>query len=112
VLQRGAGGIELNDAMGAESTQVALRLPLEARHACLGRASFSSTTTNSSVRGLMPKSTAAVEMIVKRQPDVVLLNVHNPDGGGLRAVREVRATGASVRFLVPSVSDAAENAIW
>ncbi len=55
----------------------------------------------------------AVEMIVERQPDVVLLDVHMPDGGGLHVLREVRAVGTTttIRFLALSVSDAAEDVI-
>jgi DNA-binding NarL/FixJ family response regulator len=29
--------------------------------------------------------TAAIEMIIERTPDVVLLDVHMPDGGGARS---------------------------
>ena len=54
---------------------------------------------------------AAIEMIVERRPDVVLLDVHMPDGGGLRVLREVRASCTDVRFLALSVSDAAEDVI-
>ncbi len=54
---------------------------------------------------------AATEMILERRPDVVLLDVHMPDGGGLRVLREVRSTCADVRFLALSVSDAAEDVI-
>jgi DNA-binding NarL/FixJ family response regulator len=54
---------------------------------------------------------AAVEMIVERRPDVVLLDVHMPDGGGLRVLREVLAQTSDVRFLALSVSDAAEDVI-
>ena len=55
--------------------------------------------------------TIAVEMILERRPDVVLLDVHMPDGGGLRVLREVRAVDPDVRFLALSVSDAAEDVI-
>ena len=54
---------------------------------------------------------AAVEMIIERRPEVVLLDVHMPDGGGLRVLREVRAVCADVRFLALSVSDAGEDVI-
>ncbi len=54
---------------------------------------------------------AAVEMILERRPEVVLLDVHMPDGGGLRILREVRAADSDVRFLALSVSDAGEDVI-
>ena len=54
---------------------------------------------------------AAVELILERRPDVVLLDVHMPDGGGVRVLREVRAVCDDVRFLALSVSDAADDVI-
>ena len=55
----------------------------------------------------------AVEGIVRTAPDVVLLDVHMSDGGGLGVIRGVRASGAVERpqFLALSVSDAAEDVI-
>jgi len=52
----------------------------------------------------------AVSAIRETVPDVVLLDVHMPDGGGLTVVRET-ASLASVRFLALSVSDAPEDVI-
>ena len=54
---------------------------------------------------------AASEMILERSPDVVLLDVHMPGGGGLEVLRRVHATSPAVRFLALSVSDAAEDVI-
>ena len=53
----------------------------------------------------------AIEMILERSPDVVLLDVHMPRGGGLRVLREVHATSPATHFLALSVSDAAEDVI-
>lgn len=53
----------------------------------------------------------AVEMILERRPEVVLLDVHMSDGGGLRILRDVRAAVTDVRFLALSVSDAGEDVI-
>ena len=56
----------------------------------------------------------SVSQIVALTPDVVLLDVHMPDGGGravLEAVRAELGTGGPVRFLALSVSDAAEDVI-
>jgi DNA-binding NarL/FixJ family response regulator len=56
---------------------------------------------------------AAVEMILERGPDVVLLDVHMPGGGGLAVLDGVRSSpeGGDVVFLALSVSDAAEDVI-
>ena len=44
-------------------------------------------------------------------PDVVLLDVHMPDGGGAEVLRRSRAAGSEAVFLALSVSDAAEDVI-
>lgn len=53
----------------------------------------------------------AVKMIVAARPDVVLLDVHMPGGGGVEVIRQVAASGVEVRFLALSVSDAATDVI-
>ncbi len=53
----------------------------------------------------------AVELIGERQPDVVLLDVHLPGGGGQAVLEAVKADHAGVRFLALSVSDAPEDVI-
>jgi DNA-binding NarL/FixJ family response regulator len=53
----------------------------------------------------------AVAGIVASEPDVVLLDVHMPAGGGRGVIDAVRADGGSARFLALSVSDAAEDVI-
>ncbi|MGH9088339.1 MAG: response regulator, partial [Acidimicrobiales bacterium] len=54
---------------------------------------------------------AAVEMICERLPDVVLLDVHLPSGGGQAVIEAVRPLAPGVRFLALSVSDAPEDVI-
>jgi len=54
---------------------------------------------------------AAIEMIRERQPDVVLLDVHMPGGGGRAVIEAVTGTHPAVKFLALSVSDAAEDVI-
>jgi DNA-binding NarL/FixJ family response regulator len=54
---------------------------------------------------------AAIEMIGERLPDVVLLDVHMPGGGGRAVIEAVCATHPQVKFLALSVSDAAEDVI-
>ena len=53
----------------------------------------------------------AVEVIGRERPDVVLLDVHMPDGGGVEVIRRVAPEHPEVCFLALSVSDAAEDVI-
>jgi len=53
----------------------------------------------------------AVAAIVATLPDVVLLDVHIPGGGGLEVIKQVSAAQPDVKFLALSVSDAAEDVI-
>ena len=54
---------------------------------------------------------AAVAAIPSAEPDVVLLDVHMPGGGGVEVIRRVLATRPSTCFLALSVSDAPEDVI-
>ncbi|MCX6401791.1 MAG: response regulator transcription factor [Propionibacteriales bacterium] len=51
----------------------------------------------------------AVAAVLEHRPDVVLLDVHLPGGGGVEVIR--RVNDSEVRFLALSVSDAAEDVI-
>jgi DNA-binding NarL/FixJ family response regulator len=53
----------------------------------------------------------AVQLITEVQPDVVLLDVHMPGGGGVQVIRETHKVRPDQRFLALSVSDAAEDVI-
>ena len=57
----------------------------------------------------------AVALVVAQRPDVVLLDVHLPGGGGVEVLRRCSSLSADperpVRFLALSVSDAAEDVI-
>ena len=53
----------------------------------------------------------AVEGIRANPPDVVLVDVHMPAGGGRAVIEAVHTTHPDVRFLALSVSDAAEDVI-
>jgi DNA-binding NarL/FixJ family response regulator len=63
------------------------------------------------VVGAASEVDAAIEMIRARVPDVVLVDVHMPGGGGARVITEVLATNPDIRFLALSVSDAPEDVI-
>ena len=53
----------------------------------------------------------AIEEIRGLEPDVVLIDVHMPDGGGIVVVESVGETNPEVKFLALSVSDQAEDVI-
>ena len=53
----------------------------------------------------------AVPLIKQLDPDVVLLDVHLPDGGGQAVIMQVAPERPAVKFLALSVSDAAEDVI-
>ena len=53
----------------------------------------------------------SVARVLETDPDVVLLDVHLPGGGGAEVVRQVHALHPDVKFLALSVSDAAEDVI-
>ncbi|MDO5093271.1 MAG: response regulator transcription factor [Propionibacteriaceae bacterium] len=54
---------------------------------------------------------SSVAAIVETQPDVVLLDVHLPGGGGAEVIKQVAPKAPDVKFLALSVSDAAEDVI-
>jgi DNA-binding NarL/FixJ family response regulator len=53
----------------------------------------------------------AVDVIARTLPDVVLLDVHLPGGGGAGVISGTLERGVAARFLALSVSDAAEDVI-
>jgi DNA-binding NarL/FixJ family response regulator len=68
-------------------------------------------TTGIDVVGEAGTVAEAVAGIAALRPDVVLLDVHMPDGGGRAVLEAVRRTQPEVRFLALSVSDAVEDVI-
>ena len=53
----------------------------------------------------------AIELITSLRPDVVLLDVHLPGGGGQAVIQAVKTSHPQVRFLALSASDAPEDVI-
>lgn len=53
----------------------------------------------------------AVARITAAEPDVVLLDVHMPGGGGVEVIRQAAVHRPATRFLALSVSDAPEDVI-
>jgi DNA-binding NarL/FixJ family response regulator len=58
--------------------------------------------------GTVESAVAAIEV---HRPDVVLVDVHMPDGGGAAVIRRVHLDRPGTRFLALSVSDAPEDVI-
>jgi DNA-binding NarL/FixJ family response regulator len=58
--------------------------------------------------GEVPEAVRAIEEL---EPDVVLLDVHMPGGGGVEVIRRVSESRPAVRFLALSVSDAPDDVI-
>jgi DNA-binding NarL/FixJ family response regulator len=54
---------------------------------------------------------AAIDLIREREPEVVLLDVHLPGGGGRAVIEAVKETHPEVKFLAISVSDAPEDVV-
>ena len=53
----------------------------------------------------------AIDLITSVQPEVVLLDVHLPGGGGQAVIEAIKPLFPSVRFLALSASDAPEDVI-
>ena len=53
----------------------------------------------------------AVALVAAERPDVVLLDVHMPDGGGVAVIRGAAEAAPDTLFLALSASDAAEDVI-
>jgi DNA-binding NarL/FixJ family response regulator len=102
----GAGGRELRGAGGAEP-----RVLIVDDHALFRsgvRAELEPLLEIAGEAGTVAEAAAA---IAEHDPDVVLLDVHMPEGGGVEVIRRAAAEGLRPRFLALSVSDAAEDVI-
>ncbi|SDH61821.1 DNA-binding response regulator, NarL/FixJ family, contains REC and HTH domains [Actinokineospora alba] len=75
------------------------------------RAELDTITDDIEVVGEAGTVGEAVAGIGHLKPDVVLLDVHMPDGGGAEVLRQSRKATPDVVFLALSVSDAAEDVI-
>jgi len=53
----------------------------------------------------------AVVLVAEQRPDVVLLDVHMPDGGGVAVIQGAAGAAPETLFLALSASDAAEDVI-
>lgn len=101
----------------SDTTTPRLRVFLVDDHAMFRAGVRAELSAYVDVVGEASNVTDAVRQILLLHPDVVLLDVHMPDGGGRAVLEAVRQQlpevngGAPVRFLALSVSDAAEDVI-
>jgi DNA-binding NarL/FixJ family response regulator len=63
------------------------------------------------VLGVSEDVDGAIDEIRSFKPDVVLVDVHMPGGGGVAVVTSISETNPDIRFLALSVSDAPEDVI-
>lgn len=66
---------------------------------------------NVEIVGEAQDTASAIEAIRSSRPDVVLLDVHLPDGSGAQVIEAASRDSADTRFLALSVSDAEEDVI-
>lgn len=75
------------------------------------RAELAAMEDRFDVVGVAPDVDDAIAAIIDLRPDVVLVDVHMPGGGGLAVIENVAEVRPEVKFLALSVSDAAEDVI-
>ena len=95
----------------SEGAQRRLRVFLVDDHAMFRAGVRSELGVHVDVVGEAGTVAEAITAIGVTEPEVVLLDVHMPDGGGRAVIEAVRRTHPKVRFLALSVSDAAEDVI-
>lgn len=76
-----------------------------------GVASTLSSTPGLEVVGQASDGPEAVELVAALQPDVVVMDLRMPGGGGVEAVRELRRRGDAARVLVLTTYDTDSDTI-
>lgn len=61
--------------------------------------------------GSASEASAAVDLILERQPDLVLLDVQFPGGGGAAVIDAVKPKAPHIKFLAFTVSTSAEDVV-
>ena len=109
----GPGPSDVADSVDSEFELQVVRLVLVDDHRLFRtgvRAELAEVSAGSiEIVGEADDAPSAVAVIAASRPDVVLLDVHLPGGGGIEVLRQSMAPG--IRFLALSVSDAAEDVI-
>jgi DNA-binding NarL/FixJ family response regulator len=88
-----------------------IRVVLVDDHAMFRAGVRSEIGTAVDIVGEAEDAPTAIRTILDTRPDVVLLDVHLPGGGGVEVLRRVHDGAPDVKFLALSVSDAAEDVI-
>ncbi|MCI0424257.1 MAG: response regulator transcription factor, partial [Actinobacteria bacterium] len=63
------------------------------------------------VVGSAIEAASAIEMILERRPDLVLLDVHFPGGGGAAVIEAVKRKDQEIKFLAFTVSTSADDVV-
>jgi DNA-binding NarL/FixJ family response regulator len=92
-------------------TTPALRVAIVDDHAMFRRGVWAEIDGPVDIVGEAEDVESAVTLLAESQPDVVLLDVHMPGGGGLEVIRRLHVRHPDMKFLALSVSDAAEDVI-
>jgi DNA-binding NarL/FixJ family response regulator len=106
-----AGSARESDSVGATGGDGPIRLFLVDDHHLFLSGVRSELGEVFHIVGAAGEVDSAVQGIAGVRPDVVLLDVHLPGGGGAEVIRRVTQMGIDSRFLALSVSDAAEDVI-
>ncbi|WP_342778802.1 response regulator transcription factor [Phytoactinopolyspora halophila] len=75
------------------------------------RAELAQNSDRVHVVGEAADTAEAIRVVAELQPEVVLLDVHLPGGGGVEVLHQLHSRVPDVKFLALSVSDAAEDVI-
>jgi DNA-binding NarL/FixJ family response regulator len=98
-------------ATGASPQRAPLRVVVVDDHAMFRTGVKAEIGRSLAVVGEAEDVDRAVAVVLDKKPDVVLLDVHLPGGGGVEVLRRVHEREPDQRFLALSVSDAAEDVI-
>jgi DNA-binding NarL/FixJ family response regulator len=111
-------GDDVSEPTGNSGTETArtgpVRVVLVDDHAMFRtgvRAELAQATDVVDVVAEAADTSEAISVVSEMRPDVVLLDVHLPGGGGVEVLRQCLPKVPDVRFLALSVSDAAEDVI-
>src|SRR5439155_2474091 len=95
----------------AEEDEVRRRIVLDDDHELFRAGVRNELSDAAEIVGEAGSVSDAVPLIRELDPEVVLLDVHLPDGGGEAVIAAVAPERPGVKFLALSVSDAAEDVI-